>query len=96
MENEIGLDKYSAKLYQNIPNPASFIASIPFVIPEIRKSAYLQFYNMMGASVMKIPITSIGQNSIDINTTELTNGVYMYSLIVDDCLIDTKRMVVTN
>ncbi|WP_373125477.1 hypothetical protein [Bacteroides sp. HPS0048] len=96
VENEIDIDKYSAKLYQNIPNPASFVASIPLLIPEMRKSAYLQFYNMMGILVMKIPITSIGQNSIDVNTTELTNGVYMYSLIVDDCLIDTKRMVVAN
>ena len=50
----------------------------------------------MGVLVLKIPITSIGQNSIDVNTTELINGVYMYSLIVDDCLIDTKRMVVAN
>ena len=96
LENEIGIDKYSAKLYQNIPNPASFVASIPLVIPEIRKSAYLQFYNMMGVLVMKIPITSIGQNCIDVNTAELTDGVYMYSLVVDDCLIDTKRMVVAN
>ena len=72
------------------------MTSISFVIPEIRKSAYLQFYNMMGVLVLKIPITSIGQNSIDVNTTELINGVYMYSLIVDDCLIDTKRMVVAN
>lgn len=88
--------KDNPELCQNIPNPASFMTSISFVIPEIRKSAYLQFYNMMGVLVLKIPITSIGQNSIDVNTTELINGVYMYSLIIDDCLIDTKRMVVAN
>ena len=91
--NEI---KNKSELYQNTPNPASSIASISFLVPEIRKDASIQLYNMMGASVMKIPITSTGQNSIDINTTELANGVYMYSLIVDDCLIDTKRMVVAN
>lgn len=88
--------KNKSELYQNTPNPASSIASISFLVPEIRKNASIHFHDMMGASVMKIPITSIGQNSIDINTTELTNGVYMYSLIVDDCLIDTKRMVVAN
>ena len=92
----VNLDINKGKLNQNTPNPASFITSISFLVPEIRKNASIQLCNIMGISVMKIPITSIGQNSIDVNTTELTNGVYMYSLIVDDCLIDTKRMVVAN
>lgn len=86
----------SSKLYQNSPNPAKGYTTINSFVPENIKKACIQFYNMMGSLVLRIPITSIGQNSIDVNTTELTNGVYMYSLIVDDCLIDTKRMVVAN
>lgn len=94
--SDMVLDKCSIKLSQNIPNPANSMTTISCIIPEVRKTAYIQVYNLMGILVLKIPITSIGQNSIDVNTTELTNGVYMYSLIVDDCLIDTKRMVVAN
>lgn len=96
IENEMGIDKYSAKLNQNFPSPAYSITTIPCVIPENRVSAYLQLCNMMGMVVMKIPITSAGQNSIDINTTELANGIYMYSLIVDGRLVDTKRMIISN
>ena len=96
IKESIEVDKNIAKLYQNYPSPAYSMTTIPCVIPEKTRSAYIQVYNLMGVLVLKIPITSIGQNSIDVNTTELTNGVYMYSLIVDDCLIDTKRMVVAN
>lgn len=95
-DNQMQIEKKSALLSQNSPNPVSEHTTINCYIPENSGSACLQFYNMMGVLVLKIPITSIGQNSIDVNTTELTNGVYMYSLIVDDCLIDTKRMVVAN
>lgn len=95
-DNQMQIEKKSALLSQNSPNPVSEHTTINCYIPENSGSACLQFYNMMGVLVLKIPITSIGQNSIDANTTELTNGVYMYSLIVDDCLIDTKRMVVAN
>ena len=96
IKESIEVDKNIAKLYQNYPSPAYSMTTIPCVIPEKTRSAYIQVYNLMGILVLKIPITSIGQNSIDVNTTELTNGVYMYSLIVEDCLIDTKRMVAAN
>lgn len=90
------LDYYKSELYQNSPNPANSMTIISFIIPKICKNAYIQFYNTMGYAVMKVPINSIGQNSIEINSMELTNGLYMYSLVVDDCLIDTKRMIVAN
>lgn len=96
IENEMGIDKYSAKLNQNFPSPANSRTTISCIIPKDCKSAYLQLYNMIGAVIMKMPITSVGQNSLDINTSELVNGIYMYSLIVDGRLIDTKRMVVAN
>lgn len=94
IDNEMTNDRYSAKLNQNFPNPASSIINISFVIPENSKSAHLQFYNMMGSSIMKIPINTIGPNSMDINTSNLVNGIYLYSLIVDACVIDTKRMII--
>lgn len=96
IDNEMTNDRYLAKLNQNFPNPASSIINISFVIPENSKNAHLQFYNMMGSSVMKIPIGTIGLNSIDINTLNLVNGIYLYSLIIDDCVIDTKRMIIAN
>lgn len=96
IENEMGIDQYSAKLNQNFPSPAYSITTISCVIPKNKVNAYLQLCNMIGMVVMKIPITSAGQNSIDINTSELANGIYMYSLIIDGCLIDTKRMIISN
>lgn len=92
----IEVEKNIAKLYQNYHSPAYFMTTIPCTIPKETQSAYIQVYSLMGILVMKIPITSTGSNSIDINTIELVNGVYLYSLIVDGRLIDTKRMVVAN
>lgn len=98
MSATTGIDEveYSKpELYQNIPNPANNLTTISYSIPEIRRSAYIQLHNMIGALVMRIPVTSAGQNSIDVNTAELTNGVYIYSLIVDNRLIDVKRMMIS-
>lgn len=95
-EEDMLSDEYLAILDQNTPNPASSMTTISIVIPEFQKNAYIQLYDMVGSSVMKIPINTIGSSIVGINTLKLVNGIYVYSLIVDDCVVDTKRMIVVN
>ena len=60
------------------------------------RNAYIHLYNLMGVLVQEIPVISIGENRIDINTSNWTSGLYIYSLVVDGRIIDTKRMIVSN
>ena len=45
---------------------------------------------------LKLPIGTKGQNEIYVDTYKLPNGIYIYSLVTDGRLIDTKRMIIAN
>lgn len=84
-----------AVLYQNAPNPFSARTEIKFGLPNDIASASIMIFNMQGTLVKQIPIQR-QQQSVIINGSELTAGMYLYSLIVDGKEIDTKRMILTN
>ncbi len=80
-------------LYQNKPNPFSEQSIIEFDILENSKSASLFIFDMQGALIKTFPIYHTGKGSIIINAYEFKAGMYLYSLIVDDKEIDTKKMI---
>jgi hypothetical protein len=45
--------------------------------------------------MLKKAISNTGEGEIVINANELKQGMYVYSLLVDNQLVDTKRMVLT-
>ena len=83
-----------AVLYQNAPNPFTERTEIKFEMPENSKNAFIYIFNMQGELVKQISISSM-QGSILLNGSELTAGMYLYSLIVDGKEIDTKKMNIT-
>lgn len=85
-----------AVLNQNFPNPFSSNTQISMVIPETTQSATLMITNLQGAQLKSIVINSKGNVSITINDSDFGAGIYLYSLIVNNQLVDTKRMVLTN
>ena len=40
-------------------------------------------------------IATIGDGQISISASTLNAGMYLYSLVVDDRVVDTKRMILT-
>lgn len=52
--------------------------------------------DMNGLQLKSYPIQTKGNGSIIINASELQPGIYIYSLITDGQLIDTKRMIITD
>ncbi len=50
----------------------------------------------MGGMVLKLTIGTKGQSEIYVDTYKLPNGIYIYSLVTDGRLIDTKRMIIAN
>jgi hypothetical protein len=84
------------KLYQNTPNPFTQNTVINYYLPEGTQNAMICIYDMNGVQLKCTQLYNKGNSSISINGSELKAGMYMYSLIADGQLVDTKRMVLTN
>lgn len=83
-------------LSQNTPNPFSSNTEIAYVLSDEVRNAAIYIYDMNGRQLKSIPLYSKGQGYITVNSNELKPGMYLYSLIADGQLIDTKRMVLTD
>lgn len=85
----------SPKLFQNAPNPFNAETIIKYILPDNVSDAILYIYNMQGTQVSQYDLTERGENSVIISASELSAGMYFYTLIVDGKEIDTKRMILT-
>nr|WP_321485656.1 tail fiber domain-containing protein [uncultured Draconibacterium sp.] len=92
---EINDNISAAKLYQNSPNPFSSQTTIKFEIPQQATSAQLHIFNMTGTLLKTINIYQKGNGSETIYGNEFKAGMYLYSLMVDGNIVDTKRMLLT-
>jgi len=84
-----------AVLYQNAPNPFSSNTEISCHLPEITKHAVIYIYNLQGAEIKSYSLPQTGKNTITVYGSELPAGMYLYTLVVDDEIVDTKRMILT-
>ena len=81
-------------LYQNTPNPFKEQTVIRFLLADDTSDASICIFDMTGKTLKKLPISS-GMDSVSIGGHELGEGMYLYSLIVNGRVIDTKRMVIS-
>ena len=84
-----------AALGQNEPNPFTENTEIAYVLPAGARSAALYIYDMNGAQIDAFPITGGGAGTVTVEGGRLEAGMYLYSLIADGKVIDTKRMILT-
>ena len=81
-------------LYQNTPNPFREQTIIRFSLADDVQNASICIFDMTGKTIKKLPISS-GMDSVSIGGYELGEGMFLYSLIVNGQVIDTKRMVIS-
>jgi hypothetical protein len=86
----------AAILYQNMPNPFSEKSEIKYLLPTSTQTAMICIYDLQGKQIKCINISGQGENSIVINGNELAAGMYLYTLIINNKEVDTKRMILTN
>ena len=82
-------------LYQNTPNPFSKATIIGYFINNMKKDAYLAVYSLSGNELDRQLILKEGKGSIVIDADKYASGVYLYSLIIDDVKVDTKKMILS-
>jgi hypothetical protein len=85
----------AAILYQNTPNPFSAQTEIKFDIPKEIANAILYIHDMSGNEMRSFNIAQRGLSSIIIQGSELQAGMYLYTLIVNGQIADTKKMILT-
>jgi len=91
-ENEVPAT-YS--LDQNYPNPFNPTTTIKFSLPKAG-NVTIKIYDVAGREVVQLfnnQYMNAGVQKQLFNGSKLASGVYFYSLIVDNNLIDTKKMV---
>lgn len=85
----------SAVLYQNTPNPFSNTTEIAFLVPDDATSAAIYIFNLSGLLLQTYPIDTCGHGSVEVGASSLVAGMYLYTLVVDGQIVDTKRMILT-
>ena len=92
-QQELGVS--AAKLYQNAPNPWSNETVIRYSLPQSVASADIYIYDMQGSQLKRIPAQGRGESQVTLTAHDLKAGMYIYALVADGALIDSKQMVIT-
>lgn len=78
---------------QNAPNPFTNTTIIPYYIPRTSKSAWIDFYDINGKFLKKVTINQFGKGNLNVSSSDLPNGVYTYQLVIDNGIVDAKKMI---
>ena len=90
------VDFSHAILYQNTPNPFKQETTIAYRLPSNIQNASLCIYNLNGQQLKKYDLdTAVISNSVTVEGSTLTAGMYIYALIIDGQMVASKRMVLT-
>ena len=81
-------------LGQNKPNPFGTSTEIEVSVPESVQSAFVYVYDLQGKKVQQVNITARGKQTVQLNAADLADGMYLYSLIADGKVVETRRMIV--
>ena len=95
LQSEIEASLGAAKLYQNAPNPWSSETVIRYSLPQSVARADIYIYDMQGAQLKCIPAKGRGESQVTLTARDLKAGMYLYALVADGALVDSKQMILT-
>jgi hypothetical protein len=82
-------------LYQSIPNPTDNEALINYYLSKKYNNASIQINSLEGKSMETIMLDGVqGKGSVKIQLGHYAAQTYFYSLIVDNKVVDTKKLTV--
>lgn len=82
----------SEYLQENSPNPFSDFTEINYQLPEGTSYAELKIFDVTGKEIRKYSLTEI-YGTVQVNAKDLLPGVYFYSLIADNVIIRSRKMI---
>ncbi len=84
----------TAFLYQNTPNPFTVETQIKYFLPNSVSQAAIYIYDLNGKQLKSLTIENKGESSVTLKAQELHSGLYIYALVADGRVIDTKKMII--
>ncbi len=94
IEDAVG-DIDQVRMDQNKPNPFSESTVIKLNIPKDTKTATIYIYDLSGKQVQSVPVTERGETDITVYASDLSAGMYIYTLVTDGQVKVTRRMMVS-
>ena len=88
-------DMDQVRMDQNKPNPFSGSTVITLSVPKKAKQAAIYIYDLSGKQVESVPVEERGKTNITFYASNLSAGMYIYSLVVDGQVKVTRRMMVS-
>jgi trimeric autotransporter adhesin len=83
-----------AALSQNNPNPFSISTEIKISLPETTSQASIIIFNLEGKQLKDLRVEERGTTTLKVSATDLKPGMYLYTLIADGKVVDTKRLII--
>ena len=86
-------DDQSIVLEQNVPNPFAEQTTINYFLPDNVVKAQMLFYNAQGKLIQSVDLNERGKGNLNVFASDLSNGIYTYTLVADGKVVETKKMV---
>ena len=83
------------KLQQNMPNPFNRSTVIEYSLNVPVQNAQINIFDLSGIKLRSIPLTIPGYGYVIIDGNDLRPGTYIYNLVVDGQVINTRKMILT-
>ena len=87
-------DKDAIVLNQNVPNPFAEQTTITYIIPVSVGKAQIIFYNNFGQIIQTVDLKTRGKGKVNVFASDLSSGLYHYTLVADGKIVDSKKMVI--
>ena len=94
LESETALINEPSKLLSNYPNPFSDYTTIEAYIKEDVKNAQVVISNMEGKTLKTIYLLERGKTNAQFDGQNLSNGMYVATLVLDGKISESLKMVV--
>lgn len=78
---------------QNCPNPWNFKTTIDLYIPDDARNVIFIVYDIKGQIVYTQPILSRGYTTVTLNNYLFNRGTYLYTINIDNQILESKKMV---
>jgi hypothetical protein len=94
ISNNSDANANSSTLFQNVPNPFNDNTVIKIYLSLNIQNAKIVINDATnGKEIKRIDVNERGNISLLIETALLNSGTYTYSLIINDKIVDTKKML---
>lgn len=80
-------------LLHNFPNPFKNTTTIIYSLDAAETQGEIRVYNIFGKLLGSHLVTGI-DSKLELDCNDYAQGVYFYSLVVNDAMVDTKRMAI--